>query len=80
MQCIINISFEQATRSNITDMNFNPKLKELARGDDAVDRLREIQRERVERRAAALARFDMFLRTVALAVLGWLVLYAYTRL
>ena len=61
-------------------MSFDPQLKELARGHDAVDCLRETQLRMVERKEAAVARRDLLLRAVALIAVFWLVNYAIMRL
>ncbi len=61
-------------------MPFEPKLKELARARDAVDRLRGTQQKSMDRKAAAIARFDFIVRAIALNAIVWLVYYAFQRM
>lgn len=51
-------------------MTFDPKLKELARAQDAVDRLREVDRKIREDNSRREARRDAVIRLVILSLTG----------
>lgn len=76
----VNVSLNQADDVILRRMHFDKATKELARGHDAVDRLRETQRKMAERQAAAVARRDLVLRGLALIAIFGLLAHAVRNL
>lgn len=67
-------------RGTFGAMSFDERTRELARAHDAVDRLRELQRQLAERREYAERRRDYAVRGVMLAVVFVVVFAAFMRL
>ncbi len=61
-------------------MTFDPRIKELARAHDAVDRLREVHDRLAKRPERETARREAVIRIALAAALAWLVIEASMRL
>ena len=61
-------------------MPFDPRLKELARAHDAVDRLREIRKAQEDQQRRFETTLDLIVRTAGAIAMMWLVYWSWLQL